>query len=144
MALTSGAVHKPGVLVRFTLAALLVLTAGACKHNKRANTIVTQRASFDFPCHQSELTLTTLDTEGARKLASQIAVHGCDKKAVYVYYPNTNTWMLNGTVAPYADAHGGVQPPAKKGKARSKRKDKTSGGEVEAPDASDAAEPDPG
>ncbi len=127
--------------IRLAIAALLVVSLGACKHNKRANTLVTQRASFDFPCHQSELTLTTLDTEGARKLASQIAVHGCEKKAVYVYSPDTNTWVLNGVVAPYAEAHG-VQPPAKKGKSRKKRKDKTSGGEVEAPKANDAPTPE--
>jgi hypothetical protein len=48
---------------------------------------------------QNELTLTVLDTEGARDLASQIAVEGCGKKAVYVYYPDTNTWILDGVVA---------------------------------------------
>jgi len=49
---------------------------------------------------QSELTLTVLDTEGVRDMASQIAVEGCGKKAVYVYYPDTDTWILDGAVAP--------------------------------------------
>jgi hypothetical protein len=26
-------------------------------------------------------------------------VEGCGKKAVYVYYPDTNTWILDGVVA---------------------------------------------
>jgi hypothetical protein len=82
------------------LLALLLVAATACKHNQRAQTTVRQRAAFDFPCPESGLTLKILDTEGARDLASQIAVQGCDKKAVYVYYPDTNTWILDGVVSP--------------------------------------------
>jgi hypothetical protein len=82
------------------LFALLLVAAAACKHNERAQTTVRQRAAFDFPCPESGLTLKILDTEGARDLASQIAVQGCDKKAVYVYYPDTNTWILDGVVSP--------------------------------------------
>jgi hypothetical protein len=89
-----------GVLVRLALVALLVTAGTACKHNKRANTTVTHRAAFDFPCDQSQLTLTVLDTEGARKMASQIGVHGCGKKAVYAYYPDSDTWLLDGVVSP--------------------------------------------
>jgi hypothetical protein len=81
------------------LVTLALLSMTACKHNSRARTTVQQRAAFDFPCPQSELTLTVLDTEGARDLASQIAVEGCGKKAVYVYIPDTNTWILDGVVA---------------------------------------------
>jgi hypothetical protein len=90
------------VLMRFAIAALLVTAAVSCKHNKRANTTVAHRAAFDFPCEQSQLTLTVLDTEGARKMASQIGVHGCGKKAVYAYYPDSDTWLLDGPISPVA------------------------------------------
>lgn len=33
-------------------------------------------------------------------MASQIAVQGCGKRAVYTYYPDTDTWILNGAVLP--------------------------------------------
>ena len=33
-------------------------------------------------------------------MASQIAVNGCGMKAVYIYYPDTNTWILDNVVAP--------------------------------------------
>lgn len=39
-----------------------------------------------------------LDDEGARDMASQIAVEGCGKRAVYIYYPDTDTWILDGEV----------------------------------------------
>ena len=92
----------PNVLLRLAIAALLLTTATACKHNKRANTTVAHRAAFDFPCDQSQLTLTVLDTEGVRKMASQIGVHGCSKKAVYAYYPDSDTWLLDGSISPVA------------------------------------------
>ncbi len=84
---------------RLLIVMLLLLAATACKHNKRANTTVGHRAAFDFPCEPSELTLTVLDAEGARNMASQIGVYGCDKKAVYAYYPNSDTWLLDGVVS---------------------------------------------
>ena len=92
----------PNVLLRLAIAALLLTTATACKHNKRANTTVAHRAAFDFPCEPSQLTLTVLDTEGARKMASQIGVYGCGKKAVYAYYPDSDTWLLDGAISPVA------------------------------------------
>jgi hypothetical protein len=82
-----------------SLLGLLVLSSTACKHNTRAQTTVRQRAAFDFACSPRELTLTVLDAEGARDMASQISVQGCGKKAVYVYYPDTDTWILDGVVA---------------------------------------------
>jgi hypothetical protein len=81
------------------LLGLLLLSSTACKHNTRAQTTVRQRAAFDFACSPRELTLTVLDAEGARDMASQISVQGCGKKAVYVYYPDTDTWILDGVVA---------------------------------------------
>ena len=96
------AVHNANVLLRLAIAALLLTTATACKHNKRANTTVAHRAAFDFPCEPSQLTLTVLDTEGARKMASQIGVYGCGKKAVYAYYPDSDTWLLDGPISPVA------------------------------------------
>jgi hypothetical protein len=113
------------VLIRLFIAALLVTAGTACKHNKRANTTIMHRAAFDFPCEQSQLTLTVLDTEGARHMASQIGVHGCDKKAVYAYYPDSNTWLLDGMVSPTAaDFH--AQAHVTKGKDQ-KRGEKKSG-----------------
>jgi hypothetical protein len=85
---------------RLILVALLLATGAACKHNQRARTTVRQRAAFDFPCSESQLTLKVVDTEGARDMASQIAVQGCGKKAVYMYYPDTGTWILDGAVSP--------------------------------------------
>jgi len=93
---------KRPVLNRLVLVALLVTAGAACKHNKRANTTVAHRAAFDFPCEKSQLTLTVLDTEGARNMASQIGVHGCSKKAVYAYFPDSDTWLLDGAISPVA------------------------------------------
>lgn len=85
--------------MRFVLAALLVVAATACKHNKHGNTTVQARAMFDFACPQDKLTLRVVDTEGARKMASQIAAYGCGKKAVYAYFPDADTWLINGAVS---------------------------------------------
>ena len=103
--------------MRFMLAALLVVAATACKHNKKANTTVTRRATFDLSCPKEELQLNVVDTEGARKLASQIAVRGCGQKAVYVYYPDSNTWVIDGVVTPLAEDYE-VPPPVAKGKGK--------------------------
>jgi hypothetical protein len=109
------------VLIRLILAAALVLAATACKHNKRATTTVTRRAAFDLACPKEELKLNVVDTEGVRKMASQIAVRGCEQKAVYVYYPDSDTWVIDGIVTPLS-ADYQVPPPIDKG--RGKRGDK--------------------
>ena len=85
------------MVFRLAIVSLLIALV-ACKHNKRANTTVRERASFDFLCDPNELKLGIVDTEGARNLASQIAAYGCEKKAVYVYYPDADTWVLDGAV----------------------------------------------
>ena len=77
--------------MRLAIVSLLLVAAVACKHNKRANTTVRERAAFDFLCEPNELELGVIDTAGARKLVSQIAVYGFVKKAVYVYYPDADT-----------------------------------------------------
>ena len=84
------------MVFRLLIAALLLLAATGCKHNKRATTTVTRRAAFDLSCPKEELRLNVIDTEGARKMASQIAVRGCEQKAVYVYYPDSDTWIIDG------------------------------------------------
>ena len=109
------------VFIRLILAAALVLAATACKHNKRATTTVTRRAAFDLACPKEELKLNVVDTEGVRKMASQIAVRGCEQKAVYVYYPDSDTWVIDGIVTPLS-ADYQVPPPI--GKGRGKRGDK--------------------
>ena len=109
------------VLIRLALAALLVTAGTACKHNKRANTTVARRAGFDLSCPKEDLKLNVVDTEGARKMATQIAVQGCDQKAVYVYFPDSDTWVINGIVTPLS-ADYEVPPPIAKG--RGKRGDK--------------------
>lgn len=77
---------------------------------------------FDFSCPENELTLRVVDTEGPRKMASQIAVYGCGQKAVYVYFPDTDTWILDGAVSAMpADFE--VPPNVTKGKDK-KRDDK--------------------
>jgi hypothetical protein len=87
------------VRCRLAIVGLLVIVAVACKHNKRANTTVRERAAFDLLCPPNDLQLGIIDTEGARKLATQIAVWGCDKQAVYVYYPDADTWVIDGAVS---------------------------------------------
>ena len=113
------------MLTRLVIVALLVIAGSACKHNKRANTTVVHRAAFDFPCEQSQLSLHVLDTEGVRKMASQIGVHGCGKKAVYAYYPDSDTWLLDGPISPVA-ADDQAQAHVTKGKDQ-KRSVKRSG-----------------
>jgi len=103
------------------MAALLVIAGTACKHNKKANTTVTRRAAFDLSCPKEELKLNVVDTEGARKMASQLAVRGCEQKAVYVYYPDSDTWVIDGIVTPLSPDYE-VPPPIDKG--RGKRGDK--------------------
>ena len=110
-----------GVLIRLAIAALLVIAGTACKHNKKANTTVMRRAAFDLACPQEDLKLNVVDTEGARKMASQIAVRGCEQKAVYVYYPDSDTWTIDGIVTPLQSDYV-VPPPI--GKGRGKRGDK--------------------
>ena len=107
------------------MVARFLLAATACKHNKRANTTVGRRAAFDFPCEQSELTLTVLDTEGARHMASQIGVHGCGKKAVYAYYPDSHTWLLDGAVSAAPD---GYHAPAHITKGKDEKRDEKKSG----------------
>jgi hypothetical protein len=109
------------VLNRLVLVALLVTAGAACKHNKNANTTVTRRAAFDLSCPKEDLKLNVVDTEGARKMASQIAVRGCGQKAVYVYYPDANTWIIDGVVTALPEDYE-VPPPTDKG--RGKRGDK--------------------
>jgi hypothetical protein len=82
---------------------------------------VTRRAAFDLACPKEELKLNVVDTEGVRKMASQIAVRGCEQKAVYVYYPDSDTWVIDGIVTPLS-ADYQVPPPIDKG--RGKRGDK--------------------
>ena len=87
----------PRTLLLVGLAAIL---CASCGHNRRATKTVTTRAAFDFDCPPEELKLTVLDTEGARKLSSQIGVEGCGKKGVYVYFASTDTWISNTTITP--------------------------------------------
>ncbi len=89
-------------------------------HNKRSERTVLDRASFDFHCPKEQIELIVLDEEGARNLASQIAAHGCEKKAVYIFYPDTDTWVLNGSIAHAPAEH---DPGAYHGK-RKNRKEK--------------------
>ena len=112
---------RSDVLIRLILASALVFAATACKHNKRATTTVTRRAAFDLDCPKEELKLNVVDIEGARKMATQIAVRGCDQKAVYVYYPDSDTWIIDGAVTALS-ADYQVPPPIDKG--RGKRGDK--------------------
>ena len=81
---------------------------------------------FDFSCSETELNLTVIDTEGARNMASQIGVHGCGQKAVYAYYPDSDTWLLDGAVTPMpADYE--VPPHVTKGKGKKRKEGQTIG-----------------
>jgi hypothetical protein len=106
----------------FALVTFLLVAAVACKHNKKANTTVRARASFEFPCPQDELTLRVGDTQGARKLASMIGAYGCGKKAVYVYAPDIDSWVIDGAIRDIPEDFE-VPPNVTKGKGK-KRVDK--------------------
>jgi hypothetical protein len=58
-------------------------------------------------------------------MASQIVVHGCGMKAVYVYYPDADTWIIDGVVASAAAGYVSA-PHVTRGK-DNKRSDKKSG-----------------
>lgn len=88
------------MLMRLILVALLISAGVACKHNKKASTTVRGRASFDLACPEDELTLRVGDTQGARKQATMIGVYGCGQKAVYVYSPGIDTWLIDGQITP--------------------------------------------
>ena len=103
------------ILGRLVLVTLLLLAAVACKHNKKANTTVRSRASFEFNCPKEELTLRVGDTQGARKLASMIGAYGCGKKAVYVYAPDIDTWVIDGAITEMPEDFD-VPPNVTKGK----------------------------
>ncbi|MDH3622656.1 MAG: hypothetical protein OEQ49_02190 [Myxococcales bacterium] len=101
------------MLTRLCIVAFLVTAGTACnRHNKRATTTVLERAAFDFPCAQSELSLAVLEARGARYMATHIAAYGCGKRAIYVFNSNTNTWFLDGDVSSASAAHA-VQPKMK-------------------------------
>lgn len=87
------------MLNRLLFVVLVVVTGVACGHNKRATRTVLERAAFDFHCPKEKIELIVIDEEGARNLASQIAAHGCEKKAVYVFHPSIDTWVVNGAVS---------------------------------------------
>lgn len=82
------------------LGAFCAVICVACSHNKRATKTVTSRASFELSCPEEELQLTVLAADGPRELAKQIGVEGCGRKAVYVYFASTDTWIANAAVTP--------------------------------------------
>lgn len=84
---------------QLAIVVLVIASSTACTHNRHANTTVRERAGFDLMCPPRELELGVVDTEGARRLATQIAVYGCNQKAVYAYYPDVDTWLIDGAVA---------------------------------------------
>jgi hypothetical protein len=102
------------MLTRLCIVAFLVTAGTACnRHNERAQATVLQRAAFDFPCPESELSLAVLQARGARYMASQIAAFGCEKRAIYVFHPDSETWFLNGAVVSPASAAHAVQQKIK-------------------------------
>ncbi len=101
------------MLTRLCIVAFLVTAGTACQHNERAQTTVLRRAAFDFPCHESELSLAVLEARGARYMTSHMAAFGCGKNAVYVFDPDINTWVLDGAVVSPAPAAHAVQPKMK-------------------------------
>ena len=107
------------MIQRLILVTLLLTAAVACKHNKKANTTVRARASFEFPCPKDELTLRVGDTQGARKLASMIGAYGCGKKAVYVYAPDIDTWVIDGAISEIPE---GFEVPANVTKGKGKKR----------------------
>lgn len=128
------------VLTRLFLAVALITAASACKHNKRANTTVRHRAEFDMSCPRDDLRLIVLDTEGARKLSSLIAVEGCGQKAVYAFYPDANTWLIDGVVTPMEE---GFEPPTDAASDKRRSDKRAAKAERKGNMSSEAAEPEP-
>jgi hypothetical protein len=85
---------------RFAFVLLCATVVIACGHNKRSRQTVLERASFDFRCAKDDVELVVLDQEGARHLYSQIGAQGCQKRGVYVFSADIDTWVLNGAVLP--------------------------------------------
>ncbi|MGB5810576.1 MAG: hypothetical protein WBG86_08610 [Polyangiales bacterium] len=116
---------------RLSCLLLLSVVAFGCGHNRRSATTVLTRASFDFQCPKEQIELIVIDEEGARNLASQIAAHGCAKKAVYVFVPDTYTWVLNGAVTPADVVHDPNAYHGKKMSRKEKRADKKARNEAQ-------------
>ena len=112
--------HKPSMVRRLLFLVLIAIVGVACGHNRRSTKTVLDRASFDFQCPREEIELIVIDEEGARNLASQIAAHGCEHKAVYVFFPDTDTWVLNGSVGPAPAEH---DPSAYHGKKKNRQEE---------------------
>jgi len=92
--------RRPARRIYLALLGLLLFGVASCSHNKRAASTVARRASVDFGCPEHQLTLTVLDTQGARGLASQIGAEGCGEKGVYIYLASTDTWISSTQVTP--------------------------------------------
>lgn len=127
------------MLIRLAIAAVLIVGATACKHNKHASTTVRNRAAFDLSCPKEDLTLVVADTDGARKLATQIGVYGCGQKAVYAYYPDANTWLIDGIVTPMASD---FELPSSEGDAKKRADKKASKAEKRGKMNPDSSAPD--
>jgi hypothetical protein len=56
---------------------------------------VRSRAAFDLKCDQAQLTVTPLSDE--MMSTATYGVQGCDKRATYVYTPNTGA-VLNSPI----------------------------------------------
>jgi hypothetical protein len=113
---------KRFMVTRLSLLFLMATVGFACAHNKRSERTVLERASFDFHCPKDQIELIVIDEEGARNLASQIAAHGCEKKAVYIFYPDMDTWVINGSVSAAPTEH---DPNAYHGKRKHKQEQRS-------------------
>jgi len=109
------------MVARLSLLLLMATVGFACAHNRRSERTVLERASFDFHCPKDQIELIVIDEEGARHLASQIAAHGCEKKAVYIFYPDIDTWVINGSVRTTSAEH---DPHAYHGKRKNRQEEK--------------------
>ncbi len=138
---------KTVMVRRFAFVLLCATVVVGCGHNKRSRRTVLERASFDFPCAKDDIELFVLDQEGARNLYSQIGVQGCEKRAVYVFSADIDTWVLNGVVLPSSaddpPVHHSKAQTKKEKRAEKKNKEPAAEPAADEPAAEPATEPAP-
>jgi hypothetical protein len=62
---------------------------------------VKNRASFEMQCPKEQLQLVVLNVfSGNNRYANQVGISGCEKRAVYLREPYTDTWVMNTETQP--------------------------------------------
>jgi len=57
---------------------------------KQDSWILRRQAAFDLDCPQDEVTLTVLDYDFRRRVATNVGASGCDKRVRYLHVATSN------------------------------------------------------